>query len=114
MGYFSIVGLLRMHCLLGDYWLALKTLEPIDLSKKGMFARVTACQITLYYYLGFAYLMMRRYVDAIKTFSTILLYISRTKQYHTRSYQYESVGALFTFCFLSFCTHKHAHAHVFP
>jgi translation initiation factor 3 subunit L len=92
LGYFSIVGLLRMHCLLGDYWLALKTLEPIDLTKKGLFSRVTACQITLYYYLGFAYLMMRRYVDAIKTFSSILLYISRTKQYHTRSYQYESVS----------------------
>jgi translation initiation factor 3 subunit L len=93
LGYFSIVGLLRMHCLLGDYWLGLKTLEPIDLTKKGLFSRVTACQITLYYYLGFAYLMMRRYVDAIKTFSSILLYISRTKQYHTRSYQYESVCA---------------------
>jgi translation initiation factor 3 subunit L len=34
LGYFSIVGLLRMHCLMGDYWLALKTLDPIDLSKK--------------------------------------------------------------------------------
>jgi len=36
-------------------------------------------------------MMMRRYLDAIKTFSSILLYISRTKQYHTRSYQYESI-----------------------
>lgn len=30
----SMVGLLRMHCLLADYRLALKTVEEIDLSKK--------------------------------------------------------------------------------
>eukprot|EP01112_Ceratiomyxa_fruticulosa_P003280 TRINITY_DN1364_c0_g1_i2.p1 TRINITY_DN1364_c0_g1~~TRINITY_DN1364_c0_g1_i2.p1 ORF type:complete len:639 (+),score=130.75 TRINITY_DN1364_c0_g1_i2:186-2102(+) len=92
LGYFSIIGLVRLHCMLGDYHLALKTLEPIDLTnKKGLFTRVTACHITLYYYLSFAYLMMRRYVDTIKSLITILLYISRTKQYHTRSYQYESM-----------------------
>jgi len=91
LGYFSVIGLLRVHCLLGDYYLALKTLDSIDLSKKGLFTRVTACYITLYYYLGFAYLMMRRYADAIKTFSTILLYISRAGQYHTRSYQYDQM-----------------------
>jgi len=92
LGYFSIIGLVRVHCMMGDYHLAIKTLEPIDLTnKKGLFTRVTACHITLYYYLGFSYLMMRRYVDSIKTLTTILLYISRTKQYHTRSYQYESM-----------------------
>jgi len=91
LGYFCVVGQLRIQCLLGDYYLALKILEPIDLNKKGLYTRVTACHITLYYYLGFSYLMMRRYVDAIKTFSNILLYINRTKQYHTRSYQYEQI-----------------------
>jgi translation initiation factor 3 subunit L len=91
LGYFSIIGQLRIQCLLGDYNLALKTLEPIDLNRKGFYTRVTACHITLYYYLGFAYLMMRRYVDAIKALSNILLYINRTKQYHTRSYQYEQI-----------------------
>jgi len=91
IGHFSIISLLRIHCLLGDYYLALKTLEPLDITKKGLHTRVTACHITLYYYLGFSYLMMRRYSDAIKTFSTILLYINRTKQYHTRSYQYDEI-----------------------
>ena len=36
-------------------------------------------QITTYYYVGFAYMMMRRYADAIRTFSNILLYVQRTK-----------------------------------
>ena len=33
----------------------------------------------MYYYVGFAYMMMRRYADAIRTFSNILLYIQRTR-----------------------------------
>ena len=34
LGYFSLVGLLRLHSLLGDYYLALKVLENIDFNKK--------------------------------------------------------------------------------
>jgi hypothetical protein len=52
---------------------------------------VAACQISTYYYVGFAYLMMRRYQDAIRTLSGILVYIQRTKQYHARSYQFDEV-----------------------
>ncbi|TPX41815.1 hypothetical protein SeMB42_g05275 [Synchytrium endobioticum] len=91
LGYFSIIGLLRVHCLLGDYVLALKTMDNIELNKKGMFARITACHVTTYYYIGFAYMMMRRYSDAIKTFSHISLFISRTKQYHSRNHQYDDI-----------------------
>jgi len=91
VGYFALVGLLRVQCLLGDYRLALSIIAPIDLSKKGLFTRVTACHISVFYYVGFAYLMMRRYADATKTFSSILFYIGRTKQYHTRSYQYDQI-----------------------
>jgi len=91
IGYFSLIGLLRIHCLLGDYQLALKTIAPIDLYIKGLFTQVTACHITLYYYVGFVYVMLRRYPDAIKAFSHILLYISRMKQFHTRSYQFDQV-----------------------
>ncbi|KAL1931987.1 hypothetical protein VTP01DRAFT_9043 [Rhizomucor pusillus] len=92
LGYFSIIGLLRVHCLLGDYVLALKMMDNIVLNKKAMFARVTACHVTTYYYVGFAYMMMRRYADAIKAFSTILSFIQRTKQYHSRSYQFDQIA----------------------
>lgn len=96
LGYFSLVGLLRVHCLLADYRLALKCVEGIDLGRKGpsphgLFTRVTLCHITVFYYVGWAYLMTRRYTDAIKTFSNILFYIARTKQYHTRSFQYDQI-----------------------
>jgi translation initiation factor 3 subunit L len=91
LGYFSLVGLLRVHTLLGDYHLALQTISPIALNKKGLYTKVIACYITLYYYTGFVYMMMRRFVDAIRTFAHILQYISRIKQFHTKSYQYDAV-----------------------
>eukprot|EP01098_Paradermamoeba_levis_P011213 TRINITY_DN478_c0_g1_i2.p1 TRINITY_DN478_c0_g1~~TRINITY_DN478_c0_g1_i2.p1 ORF type:complete len:575 (-),score=214.50 TRINITY_DN478_c0_g1_i2:61-1737(-) len=91
IGYFSLISLCRVHCLLGDYYLALKTLDPIDLNRKGLFTRVSICYISLYYYMGFSYLMVKRYADAVRTFTTILLYINRTKQYHCRSCQWEQI-----------------------
>eukprot|EP01137_Pigoraptor_chileana_P021572 Opistho-2@85479 len=91
LGYFSIIGLCRLHCLFGDYHQALKIMGNIDLNKRGLYARVPACQITTYYYVGFAYLMLRRYQDAVRLFANILLFIQRTKQFHTKSYQYEQM-----------------------
>jgi hypothetical protein len=34
LGYFSIIGLLRLHCLLGDYYLALDVMANIDLMQR--------------------------------------------------------------------------------
>jgi len=92
LGYYSIIGLLRVHALLGDYTLALKVMDNVELSQKAPLARVTACHVATYYYVGFCYLMLRRYPDAIRTFVTILNFINRMRQYHTRSYQYDQVN----------------------
>lgn len=89
LGYFSIIGLLRVHCLLGDFSLALKTLDDIELNKKAMFARVMAAHFTTYYYVGFSMMMMRRYADAIRMFSHILVYVSRTKNFQKNA-QYDT------------------------
>lgn len=60
-----------------------------------MYSRVPECQVTTYYYVGFAYLMMRRYQDAIRVFANILLYIQRTKSMFQRTtYKYEMVSNL--------------------
>ncbi|XP_073498920.1 eukaryotic translation initiation factor 3 subunit L-like [Phyllobates terribilis] len=93
LGYFSLVGLLHLHSLLGDYYQAIKVLENIELNKKSMYSRVPECQVTTYYYVGFAYLMMRRYQDAIRVFANILLYIQRTKSMFQRTtYKYEMIN----------------------
>jgi len=91
LGYFSLVGLLRVHCLLGDFTLALKTLDDIELNKKSMFARVMAAHFSTYYYVGFSYMMMHRYGDAIRMFTHILIYISRTKNFQKNA-QYDSIA----------------------
>lgn len=91
LGYFSVIGLLRVHTLLGDFSLALKTMEGIELNKKAFFARVATAHYTTYYYVGFCYMMLRRYADAIKAFSHILLFISRTKNIN-RSAQFDAVS----------------------
>lgn len=90
-GYFALVGLSRIHCLLGDYHSALCTLASIDLTRRGLYTRVTACHVSLYYYLAFSYLMTRRYGLAVQVVGSILTYMTRTKQYHTRSYQYDQM-----------------------
>ncbi|XP_022191689.1 eukaryotic translation initiation factor 3 subunit L [Nilaparvata lugens] len=93
LGYYSLVGMLRLHSLLGDYYQAIKVLENIDLNKKMPYAHVPACQISTAYYVGFAYMMMRRYSDTIRTFSSILLYINRTKQlFQARTYQNDQIN----------------------
>ncbi|KAF8737469.1 hypothetical protein AX14_012849 [Amanita brunnescens Koide BX004] len=105
LGYFSIIGLLRVHVLLGDFTLALKVMDNVELNQKSPFTRVTACHVTTYYYVGFSYMMLQRYSDAIRTFITILNFIMRMRQYHTRSYQYDQISktadrmyALFAMC----------------
>ena len=34
LGYFSILGLLRVHTMLGDFTLALKSMENVELNQK--------------------------------------------------------------------------------
>lgn len=81
LGYFSLVGLLRLNSLFGDYYLAINAMQHVelDIHKQLLIARVPSCIITTCYYVGFAYLMMRRYEDAIKVFVDALIYIQRTR-----------------------------------
>lgn len=80
LGYFSLIGLLRVNTLLCDYPSALRALDPVDLrTNRSMFTAVLACHVTLYYNMGLSYLMARRYVDAIKVFCYFLTYMQRNK-----------------------------------
>ena len=89
----NIFHFFRLHSLLGDFYQAIKVLENIELNKKSLYSRVPGCQITTYYYVGFAYMMMRRYADAIRTFSNILLYVQRTKtMFAVKSYQNDQIN----------------------
>ena len=77
LGYFCIIGQLRLHALFRDYHLALKVLAPIELSDQGLYARVPACHVNLYYFLGFSYFMTRRYTDAVHAWVSILAMVEK-------------------------------------
>ncbi|KAL7073957.1 hypothetical protein ACQ4LE_006205 [Meloidogyne hapla] len=79
LGYFSLIGLLRTHVLLGDYHQALQTVEYLDMDPKGLHNQVPSCLVTLYYFVGFSHMMMRNYAEATKIFINCLLYIHRTQ-----------------------------------
>ncbi|KAK1284873.1 hypothetical protein QJS10_CPB20g00680 [Acorus calamus] len=91
LGYYSMVGLLRVHCLLGDYQTGLKCLAPIDISQQGLYTIIIGSHITTIYHYGFANLMLRRYTEAISEFNKVLLYILKTKQYHQKSPQFDQI-----------------------
>jgi translation initiation factor 3 subunit L len=86
LGYFSLIGLHRIHVLLGDYTTALQVLDPIDLDKPGMFSKVAGSGVSTAYHVGFACLMQRRYTDAIRHFNGSLVYVNRLKVGYARPY----------------------------
>jgi len=93
LGYYSLVGLLRVHSLIGDYHTGLAALYPLNIhDRSNLFtAKLPGCHISTYYYAGFAYLMLRRYTDAGRCWNTVLSYINRVKQHHVRNAAYDQI-----------------------
>lgn len=91
LGYFAVTGLSRLHVLLGDYGGALRALDPIALERPGLFTKVAGAHVTTLYHAGFAYLMARRYTDAIRAFNAALVYVARHKAAAARSAGYEQL-----------------------
>ena len=54
---------------------------------------MAGAHITTLYYVGFSYLMMRRYTDATQAFNTCLVFINRAKGTLSRSANYEQARA---------------------
>ncbi|KAK6737500.1 hypothetical protein RB195_019917 [Necator americanus] len=96
LGYFSLIGLLRTHVLLGDYHQALKTVANVELDAKGLYNTVPSCLVTLHYFVGFSHMMMRNYGEATKMFVNCLMFIQRTKAIQTqqqkKNFQYDVIG----------------------
>jgi translation initiation factor 3 subunit L len=80
-GFFASIELARLECLIGDYTASLKAIEPIFRNEftdsHTLFTQVPTCHINVYYHAGICYLMLRRYADALETYTEIILFISR-------------------------------------
>ena len=93
LGYFSLIGLLRVHCVLGDHVAGLKAMAPLHpFERKGLFAtKIVMAAITMAYYSGCAYLAMKRHIDAAKCFSFGATYVARVKGHHPRGPGYDQI-----------------------
>lgn len=93
LGYFSLVGQLRVHALVGDYATGLSALFPLNLfERRTLFtAQLPPSHISLFYYASFSYLMLRRYSDSARCLNAILAYIARVKAFHARNAAYEQM-----------------------
>lgn len=93
--YFSLVEMLRLHSLCGDYKKAINLLESIDIQKKDQSTPIPAFEVLTSYYAGFSYMMMSRYRNAFDTFISILVPIHKNRlQYIKRSYQNNQINEL--------------------
>eukprot|EP00331_Platyophrya_macrostoma_P016538 CAMPEP_0176467854 /NCGR_PEP_ID=MMETSP0127-20121128/38693_1 /TAXON_ID=938130 /ORGANISM="Platyophrya macrostoma, Strain WH" /LENGTH=497 /DNA_ID=CAMNT_0017861207 /DNA_START=37 /DNA_END=1529 /DNA_ORIENTATION=+ len=79
-GLFAIIALMRIDVLLGDFEGALRRLERLGIPLLGRryftgenIEGGAAAHISLYFHVGFCYLMLRRYVDAASFFRTCIM-----------------------------------------
>ncbi|ORM42361.1 Eukaryotic translation initiation factor 3 subunit L [Babesia sp. Xinjiang] len=95
LGYFASISLVRLHVLLGDYYTSVRTATTIEVSSKFLYWKVPSYYVSLFYHLGFAYMMLRRYSDCIKVLSQILIFLTKQRSYSvTQSYQQGAMAKL--------------------
>ncbi|CAM9671283.1 unnamed protein product [Ascophyllum nodosum] len=81
VGYFAIIGMSRLQCLLGDYYECIKVLEPIDITDKNeLFASNMLAFVTVHQHVGLAFLMLKRYKDAARILNEALVHVGRSSR----------------------------------
>lgn len=82
LGYYSLIGLSRVNCLMSDFVGSLAVLDPIDIRKstrKNEKQIVPTATATLYYHVAVSCMMIRRYADAAKHVSNFMNFFGRLK-----------------------------------
>lgn len=92
---FSLVEMLRLHSLCGDYNRAIELLESNNIPKKDQSTPKQAFEVLTFYYAGFSYMMLSRYKDAINAFTSVLVTIPENNSLYIKwSYQNEQINKL--------------------
>lgn len=95
LGYFALICLLRTHVLLGNYRVGVHMVRDLELSTRSLYWKAPACHVTIFYNLGFAYLMSRRYMDAMRHMSQLLIFVSKQRSYlSSQSYQQSAMSRM--------------------
>jgi translation initiation factor 3 subunit L len=93
LGYFSLIGLLRVHSVLGDFEAGMRAMAPLNPhDRRALFAtKIALATITMFYYSSFAYMVLGRYLDSAKCLGFVLAYIAKVKHHHQGAAQLEVV-----------------------
>lgn len=72
--------------MIGNYEAAIKAVEIIDFETLLVLSKAIPAYLNLFYYAGFAYLMLGRYREAVKMFESICLMMNKYKSFLTKSF----------------------------
>jgi translation initiation factor 3 subunit L len=103
LGYYALICLSRAHVLYGDYYTSLQLLAPIDFYNKGgavdgkkatdqIHEKAPLCHVSVFYHRGVAQLMLEDFAGAIRSFSTIILQVHRSRNYYARFADYDQLN----------------------
>ena len=94
VGYYAHIGAARVLVLLGDFSGALTALGPVNPLSPPAHAYATklaGAAVSLFYYGGFAYLALGRYVDAARAFGNAITHVAKVKQLYSRAAGYDAM-----------------------
>ena len=94
LGYFAVIELARLDCLIGDYHASLVVSGPLlvntittdVINEKtqslcgcaiNLYAAIPVCHINIYYHAAVSFIMQRRYADGLKVLNDIIIHISQ-------------------------------------
>lgn len=89
LGFFALILQLKLHVQVGLFYSAVAAVEDIEISAKAFYWRVPAAHVSFVFHLGFAYMMLRRYQDAIRVMSQALITLSRQRGQLASSSSYQ-------------------------
>ncbi|CDJ66712.1 eukaryotic translation initiation factor 3 subunit 6 interacting protein, putative [Eimeria necatrix] len=92
LGYFALILQLKLHVQVGLFHAGVAAVNDIELSPKAFYWRVPVAHYSFIFHLGFAYMMLRRYQDAIRVMSQALLALSRQRGQLASSSSYQGAS----------------------
>eukprot|EP00915_Cephaloidophora_sp_WS-2016_P007828 GHVH01010828.1.p1 GENE.GHVH01010828.1~~GHVH01010828.1.p1 ORF type:complete len:555 (+),score=93.39 GHVH01010828.1:234-1898(+) len=89
LGYFALIALARLHTISGDFYSALLVASSLPISARAFYWKIPSANASFFYHLGVAYIMLGRYIDAVKAMTPLLVFVSKSSMYLGKSSSYE-------------------------
>eukprot|EP01017_Pseudomicrothorax_dubius_P035422 TRINITY_DN4955_c0_g4_i1.p1 TRINITY_DN4955_c0_g4~~TRINITY_DN4955_c0_g4_i1.p1 ORF type:complete len:319 (-),score=120.71 TRINITY_DN4955_c0_g4_i1:158-1114(-) len=93
-GYFAMVCQLRLSVMIGEFREGIVAILPIDNRRLPILSKAYACYTSLFYYVGFSYLMQGRYRECVGIFVVLLSFMLKYKQFYSKSFQFDAINKL--------------------